>query len=48
MENNDMAFLSLNDGKIGMQFGENAYAAWIKERDKMIGHYESINVQTIF
>ncbi len=48
MENNNMAFLSLNDGKIGMQFGENAYAAWIKERDKMIGHYESINVQTIF
>ena len=48
MENNDMAFLSLTDGKISMRFGENAYAAWLKERDKMIGHYASINVQTIF
>jgi len=46
--NNDMAFLSLKDGKMRMLFGENAYAAWIKERDQMIGHYESINVQTIF
>jgi len=48
MENNDMAFLGLTDGKISMRFGENAYAAWLKERDKMIGHYASINVQTIF
>ena len=48
MENNNMAFLSLEEGKIGMLFGENAYAAWIEERDKIIGHYESINVQTIF
>ena len=46
--NNDMAFLSLEDGKIGMLFGENAYAAWIAERDLIIGHYASINVQTIF
>ena len=48
MENNNMAFLSLQEGKIKMLFGENAYAAWIEERDQMIGHYASINVQTIF
>jgi len=48
MENNNMAFLGLQDGNIKMLFGENAYAAWIKERDQMIGHYASINVQTIF
>ena len=48
MENNDMAFLVLEDGKIGMLFGEDAYAAWVGERDKMIGHYASINRQTIF
>ena len=47
-ENNDMAFLSLEDGKIGMLFGENAYAEWVKERDLMIGYYASINRQTIF
>ena len=47
-ENNNMAFLSLEEGKMGMLFGENAYAAWVEERDKIIGHYESINVQTIF
>ena len=48
MENNDMAFIRLEEGKIGMLFGEDAYAAWVKERDKMIGHYASINRQTIF
>ena len=48
MENNNMAFLGLQDGNIKMLFGENAYAAWIEERDQMIGHYASINVQTIF
>lgn len=48
MENNDMAFLSLEDGNIRMLFGENAYYAWGKVRDLMIGHYESINRQTIF
>jgi hypothetical protein len=48
MENNDMAFLSMQEEKIGMLFGEKAYAAWVKERDKMIGHYASINRQTIF
>ncbi len=46
--NNDMAFLSLENGNMKMLFGENAYAAWIEERDQMIGNYESINVQTIF
>ena len=43
-----MAFLVLEDGKIGMLFGENAYAEWVKERDLMIGYYASINRQTIF
>ena len=47
MENNDMAFLDLEEGNIKMLFGENAYAAWIEERGKMSGHYESINRQTI-
>ena len=47
-ENNDMAFLHLKEGEIKMLFGENAYAEWIKQRDYIIGHYESINVQNIF
>ena len=47
-ENNNMAFIRLEEGKIGMLFGEDAYAAWVKERDKMIRHYASINRQTIF
>lgn len=48
MENNDMAFLDLEDGQVNMLFGENAYAEWIKQRELLVGYYASINRQTIF
>ena len=47
MENNDMAFLDLEDGDMVLRFGEDAYSSWLHERSRITGNFQSINVQTI-